>query len=70
MNLVICKSTLVEVYKVTSEGLVFAKQVGLWGVVENLNIIRLKVIHKISVNLLFSDIIKYNLNRMRVKIAS
>ena len=43
--------------KVTSEGLVFAKQVGLWGVVENLNIIRLKVIHKISVNLLFSDII-------------
>ncbi len=43
LNLVICKSSLVEIYKVTSEGLVFAKQIGLWGVVDNLNILRFKV---------------------------
>lgn len=42
LNLIICKSTLVEVYKVTPEGLVFVKQIGIWGVVENLNIIRLQ----------------------------
>lgn len=43
LNLIICKSTLIEIYKVTAEGLKFVKQIGLWGVVENLNIIKLKV---------------------------
>ena len=42
LNLVICKSTLIEIYKVTSEGLKFAKQIGIWGVVDFLQIIRMK----------------------------
>ena len=43
LNLVICKSTLVEIYLVNSEGLKFIKQFQIWGVVENLNIVKAKV---------------------------
>ena len=43
LNLVICKSTLVEIYLVNSEGLKFIKQFQIWGVVENLNTVKAKV---------------------------
>ena len=43
LNLAICKSNQVEIYKVTAEGLKFLKQVAIWGIVENMAIIRLKV---------------------------
>ena len=46
LNLIICKNTLLEIYKVTAEGLKFIKQIGIWGVIENLNTIRLKVFKK------------------------
>lgn len=49
LNLIICKSTLIEVYKVTSDGLVFIKQVGIWGVCENLNLIKLRNENKDSI---------------------
>lgn len=42
LNLVICKSTLVEIYLVNSEGLKFIKQFQIWGVVENLNTVKAK----------------------------
>lgn len=36
LNLIICKSSLIEIYKVTPEGLKFLTQVSLWGIVENM----------------------------------
>ena len=36
-----------EIYKVTPEGLKFVKQIGIWGVIENLNILKLKTFHNI-----------------------
>lgn len=41
MNLIICKSSLIEIYKTTPEGLKFLTQVSLWGIVENMCITRL-----------------------------
>lgn len=41
LNLIICKSSLIEIYKVTAEGLKFLTQVSLWGVVENMCTTRL-----------------------------
>jgi hypothetical protein len=45
VNLVICKNILLEIYRVTKEGLKFVRQISLWGVVENLKIIKAKVCH-------------------------
>ncbi len=43
LNLVIAKNTLLEIYKVAAEGLKFAKQISIWGIIESLKIIRPKV---------------------------
>lgn len=42
LNLIICKNSLIEIYRVTSEGLKFLKQITIWGVVETLNMYRNK----------------------------
>jgi DNA damage-binding protein 1 len=43
LNLLIAKNTLLEIYKVAAEGLKFAKQISIWGIIESLKIIRPKV---------------------------
>ncbi|CAF0930077.1 unnamed protein product [Brachionus calyciflorus] len=40
LNLIICKNSLIEIYKATAEGLKFLKQIAIWGVVDTLNTYR------------------------------
>ena len=46
LNLLIAKNTILEIYKVAAEGLKFARQISIWGIIESLKLIRPKVIQQ------------------------